>query len=63
MVVLGVLSKSKKGLGIAFSPYFLHDFSIEMFLDTLSMHKVSISYLFFTQDIKQNMLLSSYLDN
>ena len=32
MAILGYLPKLKRGLGIAFGAYFLHDFSIEMFL-------------------------------
>ena len=46
MAVLGYLAKLKKGLGLAFGAYFLHDFSIKMFLITsLSMDKVSMSHL------------------
>ena len=42
------LPKLKRNLGLAFGAYFLHDFSIKMFLfHTLSIDKVSISYLFF----------------
>ena len=32
MVVLGYTAKFKKGLGLAFGAYSLHDFSITMFL-------------------------------
>ena len=32
MVVLGYLPELKRGLGITFGAYFLHDFSIKMFL-------------------------------
>ena len=64
MAVVGYLQKLKRGLGLASGAHFLHDFSIELFLiNTLYMDKVSMSYLFPSQDIKQNMLLSSYLDS
>ena len=60
MVVLGYLSKLKRSLGIAIDAYFLHDFPMKMFsthlysciilintlFNTLSMNKVSMSYLF-----------------
>ena len=45
MAVLGYLAKLKKGLGLAFGAYFLHDFSIKMFITSLSMDKVSMSHL------------------
>ena len=64
MAVLGYLPKLKRGLGLAFGAYFLYDSSLQMFLFyTMSMEKVSMSYFFPSQDIKQNVLLSSYLDN
>ena len=64
MAVLGYLPKLKTGLALAFGTHFLHDFSIKMFFfNTLSMDKVSISYRFPSQDIKQNVLKSSYLDS
>ena len=63
MAVLGYLPKLKRGLGLAFGAYFLYDFSLQMFLFyTMPMEKVSMSYFFPSQDIKQNVLLSSYLD-
>ena len=44
MAVLGYLAKLKRGLGLAFAAYFLHDFSIKMLLfNILSMGKVSVS--------------------
>ena len=49
MPVLGYLPKLKKGLGLAFGAHFLHDSARvqKCFLvNTLSMDKVSISYLF-----------------
>ena len=64
MAVLGYLAKLKKGLGVAFGAHFLHDFSIKSSLfSSSSMDKVSMSHLIFFQDIKQNMLLSYYLDS
>ena len=66
MAVLGYLPKLKRSLGVAFHVHFLHDFSPKkcFLFDTLSMDKVSKCHIFFpSQDIKQNMLLSSYLDN
>ena len=65
MDVLVYLAKLKRDLGLAFGAHFLHDFSIKIFLfNTLSMDRVSMSHtLFLSQGIKQNVLLSSYLDN
>ena len=60
MAVLAYLPKLKRGLGLAFGAHFLHDFSIKYYL---SMDKVSMSYIFPSQDIKQNVSLSSYLDS
>ena len=61
MAVLGYLAKLKKGLRIAFGPYFLHDFSIKLIL--YQWTKFQYHTFFLSQDIKQNVLLSSYLDN
>ena len=45
---LSYLPKSKRDLGLACGANFLRDFSIKCFLfDTLSMDKVSMSYVFF----------------
>ena len=47
MAALGYLSKLKRDLGLAFWAHFLHDFSLQMFrFNTLSMEKVSMSYVF-----------------
>ena len=54
MAVLGYLTKLTKGLGLVFGAHFLHGFSIKMFF-------INVHILFPSQDIKQNMLLSSYL--
>ena len=60
MTILGYLAKLKRGLGLAFGAHFLHDFFVKMFLTSLSMDKVSVWHLL-SQDIKQNVLLSSHL--
>ena len=49
--------KLKRGLGPAFGAHFLHEFFIKMLFNTLSIDRLSISYLFPVQDIKQNKLL------
>ena len=54
MAILCDLPKLKRGLGLAFGAHFLHDFSIKMFPNTLSMVKVSMSF-FASQDIKQTV--------
>ena len=65
MAVWGYLPKLKRGLRPATGAHFLHDFPIKMFLIEYSYlwtqcqcHNFSSS-----QDIKQNVLLSSYLDS
>ena len=63
MTVLGYLPNLKRGLGLAFGAHFQYYFSIKMFLNTLSIDKVQCYIFFLFQDIKQNVLLSSYLDN
>ena len=63
MTVLGYLPNLKRGLGLAFGAHFQYYFSIKMFLNTLSIDKVQCYIFFPSQDIKQNVLLSSYLDN
>ena len=61
MPVLGYLAKLKSGLGLAFDVHFLHDLLIKMFFISPSMDKVSMSQ-FLSQGIKQNLLLSCYLN-
>ena len=62
MAVFDYLAKLKRGLGLAFAAHFLHDFFIKIsFFNSPSMDKVSSHTLFLSQDIKQNVLLSSYL--
>ena len=64
MPVLGYLPKLKRGLELVFGAHFLHGFFMQMLLiNTLSIDKVSKLFFFPSQDIKQNLLLSSYLDN
>ena len=55
MAVFSYSSKLKRGLGLAFGSHFLHDFTI-----ILSIEEITMSYLFPSQDIKQNVILSSY---
>ena len=59
MAVLGYLAKLKRVLGLAFGPNFLHDFSMPLNLFSIS-DKVSVLYLFPSQDNKQNVPFSSY---
>ena len=65
MAVLGYLTKLKRGLGLAFGAYFLHNFSIKnvLYLILYQLTKIQCHTLFLSQDIKQNMLLRSYLDS
>ena len=59
-----VIYQNYKGLGLAFGAYFLHDFSIKMFFIWYSIYGQFQCHTFFpSQDTKQNVLLSSYLDN
>ena len=61
MAVLGYLAKLERGLGLAFGARFQHDFSIIMFSIQWTKFQYHISFL--SQDIKHNVLLSSYLDS
>ena len=61
IAVLRYLAKLKKGLDLAFGAPFLHDFSIKMFL--YQGTKFQCHILFLSQGMKQNVLLSSYLDS
>ena len=58
MAVLGCLAKLKRGLGLPFGVYFLHDFSVKILCTSLPMARVSKLHLFPPQYIKQNMLCS-----
>ena len=65
MAVLGHLAKLKRGLGLAFGAHFLHDFSIKNVpsLILCQWTKVQCHTLFLSQDIKQIVLSSYYLDS
>ena len=65
MTALGYLRKLKRGLGLAFGAYFLYDFCIKMSFIYYSIYGQSFNLIPFfpSQDIKQNVLLSSSLDN
>ena len=61
MAVLGYLAKLKRGLGLAFGAHFVHDFSINLPYFILYQWKTFQHHTFFpSQDIKQNVFLSSY---
>ena len=63
MAVLSYLPKLKRGRGLAFGAHFLHDFSIKMFFHLILYQwtKFQCHNFFPSQDIKQNVLLSSYI--
>ena len=65
MAVLGYLAKLKRGLGLAFDSHFLHNFFCKNvpYLILYQWTKFQCHTLFLSQDIKQNVLLSSYLDS
>ena len=64
MAFLSYLPKLKKGLGIASIAFFCMIFHKKCYLfNTLSMDKVSMSYLFSFLRFQTNVLLSSYLDS
>ena len=64
MAVLGYSPKLKMSLGLAFGAHFKHDFSTQIFLNTLfNTLSISIHTFFPSPDIKQKVLLSSYLDS
>ena len=63
--LLGYLQKLKRSLGLAFGETFLHNF-FHKNVPSLILCKLTKfqCYNFFpSQDIKQNVLLSSYLDS
>ena len=60
MAVLDYLSKLKRGLGLAFGAYFLH--KNVSYLILYLWTKFQCHTFFLSEDIKQNVLLSSYLD-
>ena len=63
MAVLGYLPKLKRGLLLAFGAHFVHYFLMKMFLIQYSINGQSFNIIPFfpSQDIKLNVLLSSYL--
>ena len=65
MVFLDYLTKLKRGLGLAFDAHFLHDFFDKSvpYLIFYEWTKFQCHNLFLSQDFKQNVLLSSYLDS
>ena len=65
MAVFGYLAKLKRGLRLAFGAHFLHDFFHKNvpYLILYQWTKFQCHTLFPSQDIKQNVLLSSYLDS
>ena len=65
MAVSGYLAKLKRGLGPAFGAQFLHDFFHKnaLYLIIYQWTKFQSYTLLFSQDIKQNVLLSSYSDS
>ena len=65
MAVLAYLAKLKRGLGLAFGAHFLHCFSKKnvAYLILCQWTKFQYHALFLSQDIKQNVLLSSSLDS
>ena len=64
MFVLSYLAKLKRDLGLTFGAHFLHDFFHKNlpYLILYKWPKFRCHTLFLSQDVKQNMLLSSYLD-
>ena len=65
MAVLVYLAKLKRGLRLVFGAHFLHDFSIKNvpYLILYQLAKCHCHTLLFSHDIKQNVLLSCYLDS
>ena len=65
MPVLSYLPNLLRGMRLAFAAYFLHDFSSKsIFYLILHLWTRFQCHTFIpSQDIKQNVLLSSYLDN
>ena len=65
MAVLDYLARLKMGLRLPFGAHFLHDFFKKnvpyVILNQLTKFQCHI--LFLSQDIKQNVLLNSYLDS
>ena len=64
MSVLGYLTKLKRGIGLTLGVHFLHDFFHQniLYLILYQWTKFQCHTLFLSQDIKQNVLLSPYLN-
>ena len=62
MTVLGYLAKLKRGQGLAFGAAWFFDKNVP-YLIPYQWTKFPCHTLFLSQDIKQNVLLSSYLDS
>ena len=60
-----IYQNEKGGQGLTFGVHFLHDFSIKLFLISYSINgqKFQCPNFFPSQDFKQHVLLSSYLDS
>ena len=61
IAVLGYIAKLKMGMGLALGAHFLH--KNVPYLILYQWTKFQCHTLFLSQDIKQNVLLSSYLDS
>ena len=63
MAVLGYLPKLKRSLELAFGEYFLRFFHKNVHLILYQWPKFQCHTFFPSQDIKENALLSSYLNS
>ena len=65
MAILDYLPELYRGLRLAFAINLLHDFSIKLFFIWYWIYGQGFNVIPFVRlkDIKQNVLLSSYLDN
>ena len=64
MAVLGYLPKLKRGLGLALCAHFVHDFHKNApYLILYQLTKFNFHAFFLSEKIKQNELLSSYLED
>ena len=57
-----IYQNQKRCLGLAIGAPFLHNIFKKRFLNNLHIDKVSMSRVFPSQDIKQKVLVCSYLD-
>ena len=62
MAVFGYLAKLERSLWLAFGAHFLHGFFCKN-VPYLILYQFQCHTFFLSQDIKQNMLLSFYLDS